>query len=148
MQKGVKFDQDKTVEELGLEDKTSFIGLEKHATLEQLLLSRSGIDIRSGNQDNQHKLNRHGSPMFMSLLESSSSLSSSSLGLPTNGAWAIRAPAPGAHCPVLNGAKPVSDNHEAEVLLLSQGSHDRRNRLGKRCCRTSTKSIFLCFSSE
>ena len=93
MQKGVKFDQDKTVEQLGLEDKTSFIGPEKHATLEQLLLSRSGIDVRSGNQDNKHKLNRHRSPMFMSFLEeSSSSLSSSSLGLPTNGACAIRAP--------------------------------------------------------
>src|SRR5580698_6917839 len=54
MQKGVKFDLDQTVVQLGLEDKTPFIESERHATLQQLLMSRSGIYIRSGNngQDN------------------------------------------------------------------------------------------------
>ncbi len=49
MQKGVKFDLDKSVVELGLEDKTPFIEPEQHATLQQLMMSRSGIYIRSGN---------------------------------------------------------------------------------------------------
>jgi CubicO group peptidase (beta-lactamase class C family) len=55
MQKGVKFDLDQTVVQLGLEDKTPFIESERHATLQQLLMSRSGIYIRSGN-DQQDKL--------------------------------------------------------------------------------------------
>jgi CubicO group peptidase (beta-lactamase class C family) len=55
MQKGVKLDLDQTVVQLGLEDKTPFIELEQHATLEQLMMSRSGIYIRSGN-DEQDKL--------------------------------------------------------------------------------------------
>jgi len=55
MQKGVKFDLDQTVVQLGLEDKTPFIESERHATLLQLLMSRSGIYIRSGN-DEQDKL--------------------------------------------------------------------------------------------
>jgi CubicO group peptidase (beta-lactamase class C family) len=55
MQKGVKFDLDQTVVQLGLEDKTPFIESERHATLQQLLMSRSGIYIRSGN-DEQDKL--------------------------------------------------------------------------------------------
>jgi CubicO group peptidase (beta-lactamase class C family) len=54
MQKGVKFDLDKTVVQLGLEDKTPFLESERHATLQQLLMTRSGIYIHSGNdeQDN------------------------------------------------------------------------------------------------
>ena len=55
MQKGVKFDLDQTVVQLGLEDKTPFIEPEQHATLQQLLMARSGIYIRSGN-DEQDKL--------------------------------------------------------------------------------------------
>jgi CubicO group peptidase (beta-lactamase class C family) len=51
MQKGVKFDLDATVVQLGLEDKTPFLESETHATLEQLLMSRSGIYIRSGNTE-------------------------------------------------------------------------------------------------
>ncbi len=49
MQKGVKFDLDQTVVQLGLEDKTPFIESEGRATLQQLLMSRSGIYITSGN---------------------------------------------------------------------------------------------------
>ena len=54
MQKGLKLHLDKTLEQLGLEDKTPFLELERHATLQQLLMSRSGIYIHSGNdgQDN------------------------------------------------------------------------------------------------
>jgi CubicO group peptidase (beta-lactamase class C family) len=55
MQKGVKFDLDQTVVQLGLEDKTPFIEPEQHATLQQLLMARSGIYIRSGN-DGQDKV--------------------------------------------------------------------------------------------
>jgi CubicO group peptidase (beta-lactamase class C family) len=62
MQKGVKFDLDQTVVQLGLEDKTPFIESERHATLHQLLMSRSGIYIRSGN-DQQDKLSpKRGAP--------------------------------------------------------------------------------------
>jgi Beta-lactamase len=49
MQKGLKFNLDQTVEQLGLEDKTPFIESERHATLQQLMMARSGIYIRSGN---------------------------------------------------------------------------------------------------
>jgi CubicO group peptidase (beta-lactamase class C family) len=55
MQKGVKFDLDQTVTQLGLEDKTPFLESEGRATLQQLLMSRSGIYITSGN-DGQDKL--------------------------------------------------------------------------------------------
>jgi hypothetical protein len=55
MLKGLKFDLDQTVEQLGLEDKTPFIESERHATLQQLMMARSGIYIRSGN-DQQDKL--------------------------------------------------------------------------------------------
>jgi CubicO group peptidase (beta-lactamase class C family) len=55
MQKGLKFNLDQTVEQLGLEDKTPFIESERHATLQQLMMARSGIYIRSGN-DQQDKL--------------------------------------------------------------------------------------------
>jgi CubicO group peptidase (beta-lactamase class C family) len=51
MQKGVRFDLDQSVVQLGLEDKTPFIEPEQHATLQQLLMSRSGIYIRSGNDE-------------------------------------------------------------------------------------------------
>jgi CubicO group peptidase (beta-lactamase class C family) len=49
MQKGVKFDLDQTVVQLGLEDKTPFLESETHATLQQLLMSRSGIYLPNGN---------------------------------------------------------------------------------------------------
>jgi len=55
MRKGVKFDLDQTVVQLGLEDETPFIDPEQHATLQQLLMARSGIYIRSGN-DEQDKV--------------------------------------------------------------------------------------------
>jgi CubicO group peptidase (beta-lactamase class C family) len=55
MQKGLKFNLDQTVEQLGLEDKTPFIESQRHATLQQLMMARSGIYIRSGN-DQQDKL--------------------------------------------------------------------------------------------
>ncbi len=41
----------KSVVELGLEDKVPFNDIEKHAVLEQLLMSRSGIYLPSGNGD-------------------------------------------------------------------------------------------------
>ena len=52
-QKGIKvWDAfNKTVVELGLEDKVPFNDIEKHAVLEQLLMSRSGIYLPSGNGD-------------------------------------------------------------------------------------------------
>ena len=40
-----KLDLSKTVVQLGLQDKTPFVGEEEHATLEQLMLGRSGIYI-------------------------------------------------------------------------------------------------------
>ena len=52
-QHGLKIDEalGKSVVELGLEDKTPFLDNEKHATLEQLMMSRSGIYLPSGNSD-------------------------------------------------------------------------------------------------
>jgi CubicO group peptidase (beta-lactamase class C family) len=44
-----KIDLSKTVKEIGLNDKESFLPIEEHATLEQLLAARSGIYIASGN---------------------------------------------------------------------------------------------------
>jgi CubicO group peptidase (beta-lactamase class C family) len=58
-QHGLKLDDamNKTVMELGLEEKRApFLATEKQATLEQLMMSRSGIYIASGNGD-QAKLN-------------------------------------------------------------------------------------------
>jgi CubicO group peptidase (beta-lactamase class C family) len=42
---------DKTVKELGLNEKEPFLPWEEHATLEQLLTSRSGIYLPSGNDE-------------------------------------------------------------------------------------------------
>lgn len=61
MQKGVKFDLDKTVVQLGLEDKTPFLEPEQQATLQQLLMSRSGIYIHSGNKDQDKVSPKRGS---------------------------------------------------------------------------------------
>jgi CubicO group peptidase (beta-lactamase class C family) len=46
-----KIDLDKTVKELGLEDREPFLPIEERATLEQLLTARSGIYLPSGNKD-------------------------------------------------------------------------------------------------
>jgi CubicO group peptidase (beta-lactamase class C family) len=46
-----KIDLGKTVKDLGLDDKVPFLPIEEHATLEQLLTSRSGIYLPSGNKD-------------------------------------------------------------------------------------------------
>lgn len=63
MQKGLKLDtyMDQTVVQLGLEDKTPFNDLEKHATLQQIMMSRSGIYLPSGNGDQEKILPRRGS---------------------------------------------------------------------------------------
>jgi len=61
MRKGVKFDLDQTVEQLGLEDKTPFIESEGRATLQQLLMARSGIYIRSGNEEQDRLSPKRGS---------------------------------------------------------------------------------------
>jgi CubicO group peptidase (beta-lactamase class C family) len=52
-QKGLNISDalNKTVVELGLEDKIPFNDIEKHVVLEQLLMSRSGIYLPSGNGD-------------------------------------------------------------------------------------------------
>ena len=63
MQKGVKLDPyvSQTVVQLGLEDKVPFIEPEEHATLEQLLSSRSGIYIPNGNTDQDKYSPKRGS---------------------------------------------------------------------------------------
>jgi CubicO group peptidase (beta-lactamase class C family) len=61
MQKGVKFDLDQTVVQLGLEDKTPFIEPEQHATLQQLLMARSGIYIPNGNGEQDKDSPKRGS---------------------------------------------------------------------------------------
>ena len=63
MQKGLRLDDymNQTVVQLGLEDKTPFNELEKHATLEQIVMSRSGIYLPSGNGDQEKILPRRGS---------------------------------------------------------------------------------------
>lgn len=63
MQKGLKLDtyMDQNVEQLGLEEKTPFLEIEKHATLQQLMMSRSGIYIPSGNGDQEKILPKRGS---------------------------------------------------------------------------------------
>jgi CubicO group peptidase (beta-lactamase class C family) len=62
-QKGLKlFDvMNQTVVQLGLEDKVPFLDIETHATLEQLMMSRSGIYIPSGNGDQEKIAPRRGS---------------------------------------------------------------------------------------
>lgn len=62
-QRGLKLDDylGQTVVQLGLEDKVPFIEPEQHATLEQLMMSRSGIYIPSGNQDQEKVLPHRGS---------------------------------------------------------------------------------------
>jgi hypothetical protein len=62
-QKGLKlFDYtDKTVVQLGLEDKIPFLESEKHATLQQIMMSRSGIYIPSGNTDQDRFSPKRGS---------------------------------------------------------------------------------------
>src|ERR1700722_10914033 len=46
-----KIDLGKTVKELGLDDKTPFLPIEEHATLEHLITARSGIYLPSGNDE-------------------------------------------------------------------------------------------------
>ena len=60
---GLKLDEymDQNVVQLGLEDKTPFNEMEKHATLEQIMMSRSGIYIPSGNGDQEKILPKRGS---------------------------------------------------------------------------------------
>jgi hypothetical protein len=62
-QKGLKlFDSmDQSVVQLGLEDKVPFLDMEEHATLLQLTMSRSGIYIPSGNDDQEKILPKRGS---------------------------------------------------------------------------------------
>jgi CubicO group peptidase (beta-lactamase class C family) len=57
----VKFDLDQTVVQLGLEDKAPFLESERHATLQQLLMARSGIYIRSGNDEQDELSPKRGS---------------------------------------------------------------------------------------
>lgn len=61
MRQGVKFDLDQTVVQLGLEDKTPFLESERHATLQQLLMARSGIYLHSGNEEQDHFSPKRGS---------------------------------------------------------------------------------------
>jgi CubicO group peptidase (beta-lactamase class C family) len=56
-----KIDLDKTVKELGLDDKEPFLSIEERATLEQLLTSRSGIYLPSGNKDLDLDMPKRGS---------------------------------------------------------------------------------------
>ncbi len=63
VQHGLKLDDvmNETVVELGLEEKrTPFLPIEQHATLEQLMMSRSGIYIASGNADQAKVIPRAG----------------------------------------------------------------------------------------
>ena len=50
-QKGLNLDtySNQTVTQLGLEDKVPFLEIEKHATLQQIMMARSGIYIPGGN---------------------------------------------------------------------------------------------------
>jgi CubicO group peptidase (beta-lactamase class C family) len=63
MQKGLKLADymDQTVVQLGLEDKTPFLEIETHATLQQLMMSRSGIFLPSGNGDQEKLVPARGS---------------------------------------------------------------------------------------
>jgi CubicO group peptidase (beta-lactamase class C family) len=58
---GGKIDLSKTVKQLGLDDKTPFLPIEEHATLEQLLAARSGIYIPTDNRDQQKTMPPRGS---------------------------------------------------------------------------------------
>jgi CubicO group peptidase (beta-lactamase class C family) len=62
-QKGVNLEdyRSQTVVQLGLEDKVPFIEPEQHATLEQLMMSRSGIYLPSGNGGQEKILPHRGS---------------------------------------------------------------------------------------
>jgi CubicO group peptidase (beta-lactamase class C family) len=62
-QKGLKLWDylNQNVVQLGLEDKTPFLDIEKHATLEQIMMSRSGIYIHSGNGDQEKIVPQRGS---------------------------------------------------------------------------------------
>jgi len=61
--KGLKLDEalGDSVVELGLEDKEPFLDIEKHAVLEQLMMSRSGIYIATGNKEQEKLLPQRGS---------------------------------------------------------------------------------------
>ena len=61
--KGLNLDlgMNQTVVQLGLQDKVPFLEIEQHATLEQLMMSRSGIYIPSGNGDQEKILPKRGS---------------------------------------------------------------------------------------
>ena len=63
VQKGLRLDSymSQTVMQLGLEDKVPFIEPEQHATLQQLLMSRSGIYIPNGNGEQEKVLPHRGS---------------------------------------------------------------------------------------
>jgi hypothetical protein len=54
-------DLNKTVKQLGLDDKLAFLPMEEKATLIQLMAARSGIYIRSGNEDQAKTLPPRGS---------------------------------------------------------------------------------------
>ena len=56
-----KIDLDKTVKQLGLDDKEAFLPIEEKATLVQLLASRSGIYLPTGNGDQKKVLPPRGS---------------------------------------------------------------------------------------
>ena len=51
----------RTVVQIGLEDKVPFLEIEQHATLEELMMSRSGIYIPSGNTDQEKISPKRGS---------------------------------------------------------------------------------------
>jgi CubicO group peptidase (beta-lactamase class C family) len=51
----------KTVVQLGLDDKVPFLEIEQHATLEQLMMSRSGIYLPTGNEGQATILPKRGS---------------------------------------------------------------------------------------
>jgi CubicO group peptidase (beta-lactamase class C family) len=56
-----KIDTNKTVKELGLDDKQPFLPIEGHATLEHLLTARSGIYLPSGNGELDAQTPKRGS---------------------------------------------------------------------------------------
>jgi len=63
VQKGLKLADfmDQTVVQLGLEDETPFVEIETHATLQHLMMSRSGIYLPTGNGDQEKILPARGS---------------------------------------------------------------------------------------
>jgi CubicO group peptidase (beta-lactamase class C family) len=62
-QHGLKLDDamNQTVVQLGLQDKIPFNDLEQHATLQQIMMSRSGIYLPSGNEGQEKILPKRGS---------------------------------------------------------------------------------------